>query len=149
MLTVEDDLPRLCRPRTRTRRCRSAEVDEDDPAVILYTSGTSGRPKGAIHTHRNLCSRRGVPPAQRRHRWRAFGDPTDPRDRSYLLVLPLFHIASLHNLAVPAAGDRQQDRSPPGRRSTSTACCAWSRRERVTNWGAVPTMASRLLEHAT
>jgi long-chain acyl-CoA synthetase len=31
-------------------------IDEDDPAVVMFTSGTTGRPKGAISTHRNLLS---------------------------------------------------------------------------------------------
>ncbi|MBO8171433.1 MAG: fatty acid--CoA ligase family protein [Bacillaceae bacterium] len=60
-------------------------VDEEDVAVILYTSGTTGRPKGAMLTHKNLCSNAlstvdylGIKPEDR-----------------VVTVLPMFHVFSL------------------------------------------------------
>jgi acyl-CoA synthetase (AMP-forming)/AMP-acid ligase II len=144
VITVEEDLPRLTALHPDAPLPR-ADVAEDDPAVILFTSGTSGRPKGATHSHRNLCS------VVEYHRLNdailaAFGDPTDPRDRSYLLALPLFHIASLHNLAVPRLATGSKIALHEGGFDVDRVM-RLVEAERVTNWGAVPTMASRLLEH--
>lgn len=58
-------------------------TDEDDTAVILYTSGTTGQPKGAELRHRNMRDNALVGAD-------LFGADADKPD-TYLCVLPLFH----------------------------------------------------------
>ncbi len=61
----------------------TVETDADDTAVILYTSGTTGQPKGAELRHRNMHSNALSGEA-------LFGADKDNPD-TYLCVLPLFH----------------------------------------------------------
>jgi long-chain acyl-CoA synthetase len=61
----------------------AVQTDEDDTAVILYTSGTTGQPKGAELRHRNM---RDNALAGRE----LFGADADQPD-TFLCVLPLFH----------------------------------------------------------
>ena len=60
-------------------------VDDDDPAFILFTSGTMGKPKGAVLTHKNIYLR-GV----------ALNFNTVKMNlKNYVLLYPLFHVAGL------------------------------------------------------
>lgn len=61
----------------------TVETDSDDTAVILYTSGTTGQPKGAELRHRNMLD-------NARAGKDLFGADPDKPD-TYLCVLPLFH----------------------------------------------------------
>ena len=68
-------------------------VGPEDTAVLPYSSGTSGRPKGVVLTHRNLVANL--------EQIRAVAPQLDP-GRRFVVVLPMFHIygASLMNQGI-------------------------------------------------
>jgi fatty-acyl-CoA synthase len=63
-------------------------VDDDDAAFVMYTSGTTGRPKGAVLTHKNLIA----------NTWSWTFEVGIRRSDIYTPGLPLFHIGGLVGL---------------------------------------------------
>lgn len=69
-------------------------VDEDAIAWLMFTSGTTGRPKAAAHSHRTLLAAIDVLNSVR---------PSDPDD-VYLFPFPLWHIATYNVIAKVLSG---------------------------------------------
>lgn len=122
----------------------------DDLATIFYTSGTTGRPKGAMGTHRNVLSNyvstafRTALAAVRR------GDPVpaipSTAPRRLLLPMPFFHVTGFHSTLVPAMANG----------ATVHLMYKWDvtraldiiARERINGLGLVPTLAWQLADAA-
>src|SRR3954454_20964962 len=127
-----------------------AKIDEDDPAVIFYTSGTTGRPKGAISTHRSMLAnlqntlyygmsgalRMGVNPLA----------SDGGEERSALLTSPLFHVSGCHSGLVVGLMLGIKLVIPEGRFDPEKVL-SLIQDERVAVWATVPTMVWRVCEY--
>jgi long-chain acyl-CoA synthetase len=115
---------------------RFVERDEHDTAVILYTSGTTGRAKGAELTHTNLLLNCSLVVA-RLMKYQA--------DDVALAVLPLFH--SFGQTCIQNAVFSVGGTILPMLRFDAAAVLDLMERERVTIFAGVPTMYFDLLNH--
>ncbi len=121
------------------------DIDPDDDATILYTSGTTGHPKGAVSSHRAVVT------AIMAFGCRATANvvmnpPTEPaaHPTSFILVVPLFHVTGCVAvmLNAVAAGTKLvlMYKWNPER------ALELIERERITQFVGVPTMSWDLLE---
>jgi long-chain acyl-CoA synthetase len=120
-------------------------IDPHADATILYTSGTTGRPKGAVSTH----PRRALGAASLRLSGaRAAAQPeTEPQKKyptSFILAVPLFHVTGCVAvmLSCVAAGCKLVIMH----KWNAERALELIERERITNFVGVPTMSWDLLE---
>jgi fatty-acyl-CoA synthase len=107
----------------------------DDPAVMPYTSGTTGRAKGCVHTHRSVMSAIAAGAA-----WFSC-----PSDAVFLATLPFFHVTGfVGSLNVPLYVGATAVVLPSWSRCAAAAAM---QRHRVTHWHATTTMVVDLLSH--
>ncbi len=132
------DLPAIERP--------AVDLGSDDDATIFYTSGTTGNPKGALGTHRNLVTNILSTSFSSARSFLRRGEPLpDPAPRTMLTVIPMFHVTACSATLMGAmvAGH------------TTVFMRKWEpvrameiiERERVNITGGVPTIAWQLIEH--
>ncbi len=124
----------------------AVDIATDDDATIFYTSGTTGRPKGALGTHRNICTNPiSLFYVNVRNALRAGAEPGGGGQNSYLLSVPLFHATGCHSILVAnlMAGGKlvMMHRWEAGR------ALELIERERITTFGGVPTMVMQVLDH--
>jgi long-chain acyl-CoA synthetase len=127
-------------------------IDEGDNAVIFYTSGTTGRPKGAISTHRNMIANLQNTIYNTVAQGMAEPDVVTPlegaenRQTAGLLTSPLFHVSGCHSSLVVGTIAGVKLVIPQGKFEPANAL-GLIQDEEVTIWATVPTMVWRVCEY--
>jgi long-chain acyl-CoA synthetase len=126
----------------------AVEVDADDDATILYTSGTTGHPKGAVSTHGAILQALagfGCRTMVNRLRSPQEAEAAAAQPAVFILIVPLFHVTGCVAvlLSCVASGLKLviMPKWDPGRALDHIEA------ERVTNFVGVPTQAWDLLGH--
>jgi long-chain acyl-CoA synthetase len=121
------------------------DVGPDDHAMILYTSGSTAHPKGAVSSHRAIIHcLLGWEAGAALARAKA-GRPQRPRasQPSMILTVPLFHVTGLNGQLLPSFGS---GRKVVGMyKWEAEKALAIIEREGITHFSGVPTMAYELV----
>ncbi len=124
----------------------AVDIAPDDPSTIFYTSGTTGQPKGALGTHRNLTTNAVTvgysAAAQALRRGDTLPEPTV---RVGLTVVPMFHCTACSATMMPTvhAGHKMVFLH----KWDTVRAMEIIEREKVNATGGVPFIAWQLIEH--
>jgi len=121
-------------------------ISPDDAATIFYTSGTTGKPKGALGSHRNLLTNgfssaySGAATMLRR------GEPLpEPSIRASLLVIPMFHVTACSASMIPTI--QAGHKIVLLHKWDTVKAFEIIEREKINATGGVPFIAWQLIEH--
>ena len=131
---VARSLPRLALDGPPGRANLTPQAGPDDLSLLLYTSGTTGRPKGVPRSHRAERAAALAHVAQNLYR----------RGERTLGVMPLYHTMGVRSLLAMALVDGTFVCLP---RFDAAAALALIARERITNLYLVPTLYHDLIAH--
>jgi long-chain acyl-CoA synthetase len=131
-----------------THHMPAAVIGEDDPAVILYTSGTTGRAKGAVSTHRMMIANvqnTFYMTVAASMMW-GNNDLGGGGQPVALITSPLFHASGCHSGIVLGMAAGVRIVLTVGRFDPEQAL-RLIQDEKVTVFTTVPTMVARVVEH--
>jgi long-chain acyl-CoA synthetase len=129
----------------------NADIGPEDDATIMYTSGTTGKPKGALASHRGIvsnmsnglaCQARGL--IRNREAIPVRNPKVDP-PRIPLLAVPFFHATGAFANLVPAL--MNADKIVTMYKWDALEALEIIQREKITVFGGVPAIAWQVLEH--
>lgn len=125
------------------------ELEPEDDATIMYTSGTTGRPKGALATHRAIISNfMNSSTCQLRMLLRRGEAPPAPEERetgAILLSVPFFHATGAFAILIPSL--YRGDKIVTMYKWDASLALPIIEEEGITVVGGVPAIAWQLLEH--
>tara|TARA_Y100000052_G_scaffold26647_1_gene31965 strand:+ start:20047 stop:21813 length:1767 start_codon:yes stop_codon:yes gene_type:complete len=127
-----------------------AELSPDDDATMMYSSGTTGKPKGVLATHRAIVSNMFNSLGNQARAYLRRGEavpvngPDEPQ-KANLLSVPFFHVTGAFAVLVPTLHNGQK----------VVTMYKWDagealpiiEREKITVFGGVPAIAWQVLEH--